>query len=215
MKKILVIFGIVVIISLGVYVVTSNNTEAPVVEQEQDQAVESATVEDIAPGTYVVDKESSELTWEAEKIVGADHVGTIPVSSQENIIVSAEGDVQGTLVFTVAEITSDTEQLTTHLKSDDFFDVATYPEATLELLSASDGVVTGNLTIRDVTREVSIPVVVTEAESGVMVRGNTTIDRTEYDITFMSGTFFGDLGDNAIRDNVDIAFSLMLRSDSE
>lgn len=60
-----------------------------------------------------------------------------------------------------ASINTDDEKRDNHLKSADFFDVEKYPEITFKskkIEKTEDGyVMTGDLTIKDVTKEVSVP----------------------------------------------------------
>ncbi len=70
----------------------------------------------------------------------------------------------GTFTIQAGSITSNNEQRDGHLKSPDFFDAATYPTLSFKSTKvAKDGdgyKVTGDLTIRDVTRPVTLEVVV-------------------------------------------------------
>lgn len=64
------------------------------------------------------------------------------------------------VVIPVVSIDSNVDAFNTHLKSADFFDVETYPTITfastnVEIHPGGHGIVTGNLTIKDVTRPIS------------------------------------------------------------
>lgn len=117
-----------------------------------------------APATYQFDESHTEVrfSW--------NHVG---LSDQ-----SAEfGKVTGTVVFDednpeassvsvtipVDAVDSGVDALDDHFKSADFFDVAKYPNMTFESTSvkrtgANTGIVTGNLTVKDVTKPVTLDV---------------------------------------------------------
>ncbi len=95
----------------------------------------------------------------------------------------------------VNSISTNVEQRDTHLKSDDFFNVATYPNMTFESLSfkkrkGNDYELTGKLTIRDVTREVTFKVTfggTTKDPQGNTRAGFsafTTINRLDYHIKY-------------------------------
>jgi polyisoprenoid-binding protein YceI len=69
----------------------------------------------------------------------------------------------GTITVDASTVNSNFEARDNHLKSPDFFDVATYPSITftatkVEPAGASDYRITGDLTIRDVTRSVTLDV---------------------------------------------------------
>lgn len=93
-----------------------------------------------------------------------------------------------------------------HLRSDDFFAVARYPTATFVLTGASraDGrwEATGALTIRGVTRRVTVPVALHASGGTLRVAGELTIDRHDFGISYRSFL-------NPIGDRVRIAFDLV------
>lgn len=117
-----------------------------------DAVATSAAVGD----TLVVDTVSSEVGWTGRKVTGK-HDGSFG-SYDGYLIVDTTGVKAVRLHFDTRTITSDTERLTTHLKSADFFDVENYP--TMRFVSTSfDGEqLTGDLTIKDVTKPVTFEV---------------------------------------------------------
>lgn len=91
-----------------------------------------------------------------------------------------------------ASIDTKNENRDKHLRSDDFFGVDTYPEITFvaeKLAETGDGaVITGKLTIKDVTRTVSIPVEITgpvQSPFGgevIGLRGEFQLNRQDYNV---------------------------------
>lgn len=73
-----------------------------------------------------------------------------------------------------------------HLKKDDYFDATKFPDmqfhSTAVKAQGSGYAVYGRLTIKDVTREVSIPVTVTKEQGLEIFSGQLTIDRTDYHV---------------------------------
>ncbi len=65
----------------------------------------------------------------------------------------------GSITIDVGTLTTDTEKVTTHLNSKDFFDTAKFKTATFKITGWNAGTVTGTMTIRDITKTVSFPVV--------------------------------------------------------
>ena len=96
-----------------------------------------------------------------------------------------------------------------HMKSADFFDVATHPTATFKVDSFKDGKFSGVLTIKGVSRPASFGVMLT----GHKYVGTASFNRTEFGIIYGSGSFFEDLGDKMISDLVEVEFSLVLKGD--
>lgn len=110
-------------------------------------------------------------------------------------------------------IETDTEKLTGHLKSADFFDVAKYPKATFvsgsltETAPGTAGGAThelkGTLDLHGVKKDVTIPVVATTTPEGVRTTSEFSINRHDWGISYKGAA------DDLIRDNVLIKLDLM------
>jgi polyisoprenoid-binding protein YceI len=78
----------------------------------------------------------------------------------------------------------------THLRSQDFFWVERHPTIVFENLRANQqgaGVaVVGRLTVRGVTREITVPTTVTVAPDELVARGEFELKRTDYEMTYQS-----------------------------
>ena len=101
------------------------------------------------------------------------------------------------------------QKLEGHLKSEDFFSVEKYPDATLvlkEIKSKKDNSYSlrGELTIKDITHSVDFNLVVYKDK----IEGELTFDRSEYNVKYASGSFFENLGDNLILDEVTLKIKL-------
>ena len=157
---------------------------------------------DFSDGTYTLDTELSTITYTGFG-VGKSHIGTFSLT--EGIIEKNEGKVSGDFTIDITSMTAESDRLLGHLKSADFFDVENNPTATLTITDIDDNYqVTGDLTMKGNTHEVSFPAKV----SGEKVAANFKIDRTKWDIKYGSGSFFDDLGDKAIKDEVEIGLNL-------
>ncbi len=171
-----------------------------------------------------VDATGSTLAWEGTKVTGSGHNGTINIKSGELYMVDDQL-VGGNFVIDMTGITvvdiEDPEsnaRLKGHLESDDFFSVATYPEATFEMANiepiegAVEGdanyTINGNLTIKGITHGISFPATISVSGDQVNAVADFDFDRAKYDVRFGSGTFFDDLGDNMIRDNINLQIDL-------
>ena len=80
-----------------------------------------------------------------------------------------------------------------HLRSPDFLDVASHPTITFQSTGLSmmgdDYVVTGDLTIRGVTKEIELPVTITgpveiRGNNVIGVSGRATIDRLDFGVSW-------------------------------
>lgn len=97
--------------------------------------------------------------------------------------------------ISVASVDTDNEKRDKHLQSGDFFNEKKFPEMTfvstkIEQISENDYLAHGKLTIKDVTKEVQLPLRITgkmehPMRKGVLILGlaiDTTIDRTDYGV---------------------------------
>ena len=100
-----------------------------------------------------------------------------------------------------------------HLKNEDFFDVPNYPQARLKLIKATKTEkgynIVASLTIKDKTHPVVFDIEWMQRSNAALASGILTFDRTKYDITYGSGSFFDNLGDKAINDKVTLEFRVM------
>jgi len=161
-----------------------------------------------------VKTDESTVTWKAYKVTGA-HTGI--VNLKEGALMFDEGKLTGGN-FTVDMTTlvnSDLEgeykgKLEGHLKSDDFFGVATHQYAKLVFIKVDPSgknsyEVTGDLTIKGITKAVIFDVSIYGSKATVSLK----VDRTNYDIKFRSGNFFENLGDKTIYDEFDLVVDLV------
>ncbi len=93
----------------------------------------------------------------------------------------------------VASIDTGTRKRDDHLRTADFFEVETYPTIRFESteIDVKNGNYTaiGNLTIKDVTKEVEIPFTLEPKEDGqVLFTGNITVERKTYNVGSKVGT---------------------------
>ncbi|MEM9023165.1 MAG: YceI family protein, partial [Bacteroidota bacterium] len=101
-------------------------------------------------------------------------------------------------------------QLVGHLQSADFFDAETHPTITYNVTGSADGNVNGNLTIKGVENEVSIPTTLAWEGDNMSANGTVTIDRTKWELKYGSANFFVDLvADKVISDEIKLDVALM------
>ena len=107
------------------------------------------------------------------------------------------------------------QKLNGHLKSDDFFGVEKYPTASFKITKVeANGTngkykVTGDITIKETTKSISFDTqLVTEGDKVIAV-SDITIDRSEFDVRYGSGSFFDNLGDKTIYDDFTLQVKLV------
>ena len=101
-----------------------------------------------------------------------------------------------------------------HLRSDDFFSVEAHPIATLTFKSEG-GIGAGNklafngdLEIKGISHPISFESEVKNVDPKVSALVNMTFDRSKYNVRFRSGTFFQNLGDKLIYDDIEISVDI-------
>ncbi len=169
-----------------------------------------------------IDPAGSKLIWTGKKVTG-EHTGGINVK-EGSITWGKEGLVGTTVVIDMNTITctdlsgGGAEKLVGHLKSPDFFNTAEFGAATFKSTSiepiraAKPGQpnykVTGDLTIKGITHPVTFDALAWHDGTVIRAAANLVFDRSKYDVRFRSATFFPDLGDKVIEDNVSLTFDV-------
>lgn len=181
MKKLLVLPAIAAVIMSS----CAGNPEGKKAEVQDSVATEQIATP--VGEVFNVDAAQSKVVWTGTKVTGA-HTGTIAIKSGS---LNAENGVLtgGTFTLDLNTISSTDlegeykEKLDTHLKSADFFDAAQFPEATFVVTkveagaTAQDAKISGNLTIKGVTKNISFDAKVIES--------NATTIKTEADFNIV------------------------------
>lgn len=168
--------------------------------------------------SLTADVTKSKITWTATKVIGGGHSGAVSLNSGS---LSLAGNIitGGTFVINMKSITctditdkATNAQFLGHLQSDDFFSVPKYPTATLTITERASflnntTVIKGNLTIKGITKPVSF----TATKKGNTYTAIIPVNRTLYGITYGSGSFFDNLGDNAISDEFTLDVTLVMK----
>jgi len=173
----------------------------------------------LADKTLAVDTKNSTVVWGAKKVTGT-HAGNVPISSG-SLILDGDKLKGGTFVLDMKNLTvtdvKDADmngKLTGHLKNADFFAVDAHPQAkfvisTVTPKGAGAYDVTGKLTIKGITSDISFPATVKSEGKKVVADAKITVDRTKYDIKFRSSNFFENLGDKAIHNDFTLDVNLV------
>ena len=113
------------------------------------------SLNDIAPGTWNIDADHTEIGFVARHLAVTKVKGRFTDVSVNAEV--AEDRKNSTLEFTVqtASVQTRNADRDGHLKSADFFDVEQYPTMTFNATNIGDDTITGDLTIKDVTKPVT------------------------------------------------------------
>ena len=153
------------------------------------------------------------IEWKAYKIA-YERWGTIELESgeldfEDGILTGGNFVVDMTTIKVTSLEGGKKANLEKHLRSDDFFGVKQYPNATMVITAVeknSDGYnVTGDFTIKGQTHPVIFPMSI----DGNMAIAKVKIDRSKYNVRYGSDSFFDNLGNRAIYNEFDLNVELI------
>lgn len=162
---------------------------------------------------YPIAPDDSTVTWIGAKLTG-NHVGGFRTVT--GTVYVDDGQVTGAdVVIDASSLYSDTEDLTNHLKTGDFFEVEQYPEARFQTTSlrpaaAADAIewaeathlVTGRLTMHGQTNEVTFPAILTADGASATVQSSFIINRQDWGIDYRGKA--DDLINDMVRITLDV-----------
>ncbi len=194
-------------------------TQAPDSDNATTSEPKEITPSSTPGGTMAVDPSASKVEWVGTKVSGY-HSGPVQIKSGELMV--QDGKVTGgkfvldlTTIATTGPKGSQeamNAKLTAHLRSNEFFDVDNFPEATFEITSVAPftgtqepavvqddnkleeiseyrvanptHTISGNLTIKNITKNIQFPALITVSENAVDATAKFNIDRTQWGITY-------------------------------
>ncbi|MEM9773287.1 MAG: YceI family protein [Chloroflexota bacterium] len=195
------------------------DSEEMTMEEEMEEETEMADAGESMNVSYSVISTDSVLNWRGAKAVGDFHTGTIDIT--EGMLEVADGQlISGSFVMDMTTMVSTdlsggmADRLVGHLKSDDFFSVESFPTAELAIISAEPAGegqynVIGDLTIKGITNPIEFMATATEMDGQLTAAADIVFDRALYDVRFGSGSFFSDLGNDLINDEIEISVALV------
>ncbi len=168
-----------------------------------------------------IDLKLSKLEWTGKKL-GGEHYGEIQLSSG-HLTFTKNKLTGGAFEMDMASITcvditdqKSNKRLVDHLKSEDFFSAARFPKSTfiitkVESKSTTEYLVTGDLTIKGKTNPITFMAKVNATNNETIAEATLVFDRSKFDVKFGSQSFFENLGDKLVYDDVDMTVKLVLR----
>ena len=167
----------------------------------------------VSAQTKKIDAAKSNINWLGKKVTGQ-HNGTVNFKTG-SLVFNKKKLFSGYFLVDMTSLTATDLQgeyqgkLNGHLKADDFFGTEKFPTATLNFKkvvakSANVYTVTGDLTIKGITKPITFDLTTTANSATTKFM----VDRTKYDIKYGSGTFFTSIGDKAIADEFELDVTL-------
>lgn len=160
--------------------------------------------------SLAITPENSKVEFTGSKVTGKhdggfrQFTGTIDLVNAKAEESSVSVDIDMTSVF------SDADGLTNHLKTGDFFEVEKFPKASFKSTKiaadtakgADNYTITGDLTLRGVTKSVSFPATIKISDADAAVNADFSINRKDFGIVYTGKA------DDLIRDDVVIKLDL-------
>ncbi|HKE60597.1 MAG TPA: YceI family protein [Pyrinomonadaceae bacterium] len=151
---------------------------------------------------FAITPDTSRIEFVGSKVTGSHHGSFARFSGMIDFLGQPEKSKVSVTIDMDSEST-DTEGVTKHLKTADFFDVAKYPQATFESTAIKPGgdkgathTVTGNLQLHGVTKSITFPATIVVAPDAITVDSTFAINRKDFGINYAGAA------DNLIRDEV-------------
>ena len=159
--------------------------------------------------------ETSNIRWFGEEITGKQHYGDLKFSSGyiqiNDEVISSGNFIVNMNSLTVEDLSGGgKKRLEGHLKSTAFFGVSDHPQATLNISSLAEingnsQILVGELTIKGITHPINFSITLSSENNATAM---LVFDRSKYDVRFRSGSFFDELGDKLILDDIKLEVAL-------
>jgi polyisoprenoid-binding protein YceI len=195
----------ITILSGLIFFTACNDPAADTTKARTGEAAQVASPASAQGQKYLITPQNSKIEFIGSKVTGkhngsfgdfsghVDYTGN-PETSRVNITIKTES------------LTTDTPDVTKHLKTADFFDVAKYPEATFVSTAIKPGgekgathTITGNLTLHGATKAITFPATINVTPDAATVESSFSINRKDFGINYAGAA------DNLIRDDVVMA----------
>ncbi len=157
----------------------------------------------------VISPENSKVEFVAAKVTRSHNGSFKQFAGAIDLGKNNVEDSRVTIDIETASVVTDEDDLTKHLKTPDFFDVAKYPKATftstkIEPNNAGGAThnVTGNFELHGIKKSITFPATITVAPDSVSVNAEFSINRQDF------GLVYPGKADDLIRDGVVIKLTL-------
>ena len=172
-------------------------------------APEASVAKPGATETLVISPENSKVEFVASKVTRSHNGSFKQFSGKIELAPNSTPDSKVSVDIDTASIVADEDQLTAHLKTPDFFDVAKFPKATFVSTKIEPGntpgathTVTGNLEMHGVKKSITFPATIQVAPDSVTVNAEFAINRKDF------GIVYAGKADDLIRDEVVMKLSI-------
>jgi len=164
-----------------------------------------------AKGTELaVDAAASKIEFTGSKVTGKHDGGFKVFRGVIDLVGEKAEDSRVLLEIEMSSVFTDTDGVTKHIQTPDFFDVAKYPKASFTstkvepntAAGAGNFKVTGDMEIRGTTKSITFPAKITISAVEVAVESEFSINRRDF------GIVYAGKADDLIRDDVVLRLNL-------
>jgi len=201
----IVILMIIAALSYGCANPAANKPKATV----GNAAPESSSAKPAGTEKLVISPENSKVEFVAAKVTRSHQGSFKQFAGTIDLVANSIPDSRVTIDIETASVVADDDQLTGHLKTADFFDVAKFPKATFvstKIEPSNTGgathTVTGNLELHGVKKSVTFPANIQVTPDSATVSAEFAINRKDF------GIVYAGKADDLIRDEVVMKLAL-------
>jgi polyisoprenoid-binding protein YceI len=151
-------------------------------------AEESVAAPAAAERVFAINPATSKIEFIGSKVTGSHKGGFTNFNGEIRV---ADGKVVSggnKIAIDMKSIWSDNSRLTGHLQSRDFFDVAKFPTAEFNSMGiekkTTNYIVSGNLTLHGVTKQISFPAQIRVSDQAVDVNAQFVLNRFDFEIKY-------------------------------
>jgi polyisoprenoid-binding protein YceI len=156
--------------------------------QQTSSALEALLRDGTLAGSWTLNEARSEVRLKTRHTWGLAPLQGVFRQVSGNGTVTAAGDVSGVITVAAGSVDTKNSKRDEHLRSADFFDIATHPDFTFTADSARPadrGVrVAGSLTVLGRTRPASFDATVSSVDGEVWLDGELQVNRADFGMTW-------------------------------
>ena len=151
-------------------------------------AEESASAPASNAKTFAISPKESRVDFIGSKVTGSHAGGFTNFTGQVRVDGGKLAGAGNRIVIDMDSTWSDNGKLTAHLKSPDFFNVPQHPKAEFVTTTieekGTNHIVTGNLTLHGVTKQISFPARIQVSEQSVDLNAQFVLNRFDFEIKY-------------------------------
>lgn len=192
---------------------TTTNSASSTATNSPANNAPANTVSEVKPSTgngLAITPENSKVEFTGSKVTGKHDGGFKQFTGNIDLVNNKPEESKVFVEMDVDSMFTDDENLTKHLKTADFFDVAKFPKASFTSTKivpdtakgANNYTVSGDFDLHGVKKEITFPATITVSDADVAVKSEFSINRKDFGIVYAGKT------DDLIRDDVVIKLDL-------